>query len=297
MTTILVLGAHGMLGSMLTRVLQSYPQFAVTAVGRRKRVTSAQERFDVLTDSIATLLDRDDYDWIINAIGVIKPRIDQSDSVSTANAIEVNALFPHHLAAETAKRGQRVIQIATDGVFSGVEGPYDESSPHDAHDVYGKTKSLGETPWPNVVHLRCSVIGPERSSTASLLAWALSSPAGARLPGFLNHRWNGVTTLHFAKLCCAIMSGADVPSGQHVVPSDAITKYELLTLAMSAFGREDVVVHPQSAPHDVDRTLETRDPMANQRLWSGAGYARPPTIDEMLRELAALETVDPPDTA
>ena len=40
-------------------------------------------------------------------------------------------------------------------------GVYVETDLHDALDVYGKTKSLGECQEPNVYHLRCSIIGPE----------------------------------------------------------------------------------------------------------------------------------------
>ena len=57
--------------------------------------------------------------------------------------------------------GARVLQIATDCVYSGAQGAYVETDLHDALDVYGKTKSLGECQEPNVYHLRCSIIGPE----------------------------------------------------------------------------------------------------------------------------------------
>ena len=65
--------------------------------------------------------------------------VDERDPAAVETAITVNALFPHRLAAEAVRRGQRVIQIATDGVYAGASGPYDEAAPHDPHDVYGKT--------------------------------------------------------------------------------------------------------------------------------------------------------------
>lgn len=293
MTKVLVLGAGGMLGGMVTRVLGERADLEVTATGRTAEpaadATGPHRRFDVLRDALEPLLDDARCEWIVNAIGVIKPRIDERDRASIENAILVNAVFPHRLAAAAAERGQRIIQIATDGVFSGPRGPYDEATPHDPRDVYGKTKSLGEVADSRVYNLRCSIIGPEGSPPRSLLGWALSAPPNAELRGYTGQRWNGVTTMHFAKLCGAIIAGAQTPTAQHVVPADSVSKAELLKLALAAFGRSDVTVRPEPGPEPTDRTLSTRDPLANERVWRAAGHDQPPTIREMLEELAAYE--------
>jgi dTDP-4-dehydrorhamnose reductase len=42
------------------------------------------------------------------------------------------------------KSNCKIFQIATDCVFSGSKGNYNEKNLHDAFDVYGKSKSLGE---------------------------------------------------------------------------------------------------------------------------------------------------------
>lgn len=286
-TKVLILGAHGMLGSMVTRVLAGSPGLEVSA--------TARDSFDARRDPLADLLEAGGHEWIVNAIGVLKARIDEDDPASIEDAIAVNALFPHRLADEAARRGQRVIQIATDGVYAGVHGPYDETAEHDPTDVYGKTKSLGETPADNVWHLRCSIVGPELGPPTSLLGWILSAPRDAELTGYDGHRWNGITTLAFAKLCHAVITATEPPHHvQHVVPGDSVSKAELLELALTAFGRTDVSVRHVPGPGaPIDRTLSTRDPGANQRLWQAAGYERPPSIEAMLNELAAAEAGHP----
>jgi dTDP-4-dehydrorhamnose reductase len=293
MSKVLVLGGAGMLGRMLARVLAQQPGLEVTTTSRAEHVPTASGprhfRFDALRDPLAPLLDRDRYEWVINAVGVIKPRIDERIPGSIENAVRVNALFPYGLAAETAARGMKVLQIATDGVFSGADGPYDESAPHDAHDVYGKTKSLGEVAASHVHHLRCSIIGPEPPPAASLLGWVLSSRSGSELRGFTAQRWNGVTTLQFARLCVAVVGEAEVRSGQHVVPADDVTKADLIELVLDSFGRDDVTVVREPGPVSIDRRLASRDPGANDLLWRSAGYERPPSVREMVRELAAFE--------
>ena len=49
----------------------------------------------------------------------------------------------------------------------------------DALDVYGKTKSLGEIPDANVMHLRCSLIGPELGRNSLFFEWVRQQPHGA----------------------------------------------------------------------------------------------------------------------
>jgi dTDP-4-dehydrorhamnose reductase len=202
-------------------------------------------------------------------------------------AIAVNAVFPSRLARAAAARGIRVLQIATDCVYSGAKGMYLESDPHDALDVYGKTKSLGETFLPAAHHLRCSIIGPEPRTRKFLIEWFRRQPIKAEVSGFTNHRWNGVTTLHFAKLCAAII-GHDLTLGhaQHVVPSGTITKAKMLREFAHAYDRPDIVIRDTEAKTLVDRTLGTNQAAENAALWAAAGYSTPPTVEQMIAELS-----------
>jgi dTDP-4-dehydrorhamnose reductase len=230
----------------------------------------------------------DDSDWVIQCIGLVKPRIREDQAPEVARALEVNGLFPHRLAAATEGRA-RVLQIATDCVYSGARGGYREADAHDALDVYGKTKSLGEVRAPHVHHLRCSIVGPEPGTPRSLLEWFLGQAPGAGVNGFVNHRWNGVTTLHFALLCAAIVEGdLELPHLVHVLPRGSVTKYEMLRDFGASFGREDVQVRPTEAPVALDRTLASDEAGRSRALWTAAAYAEPPDVPQMLRELAAF---------
>ena len=183
-----------------------------------------------------------------------------------------------------------MLQIATDCVYSGRTGNYDESAPHDPLDIYGKTKSLGEARSSNVHHLRCSIVGPEGEGRPkdSLLEWFLGQPSGATVKGFTNHRWNGITTLAFARICHGIMSqGIDLLQMQHVVPLSPVTKLDLLHVFAECYSRPDIQVQAAGAPMAVDRTLATEQFNINRNLWLAAGYAPRPPIAELVAELAA----------
>ena len=191
---VLVLGATGMLGAMVADVLARDPGIALTVTARKPErpgiegparrakclALDAESDHDALPSRLA-----EGFDWIINAIGVIKPYIKDTDPVGTERATRVNGLFPHRLARAAGASGIPVLQIATDCVYSGKDGKYSEDAPHDALDVYGKSKSLGEVPAETMHHLRCSIIGPEAKGHVSLLDWFLDRKSGTSVGGSL----------------------------------------------------------------------------------------------------------------
>lgn len=252
---IAILGLNGMLGSMVSETWEG------------DFVSYNREDFDALNPNLDKLMHKD---WVINCIGLIKPYCDDVEK-----AIKVNALFPHWLPNNT-------IQIATDCVYSGKKGSYVETDEHDATDVYGKTKSLGESKY--IKNLRCSIIGPEVKNHISLLDWFLAQD---KANGFTNHLWNGVTTYHYSKIIQgAIRANIELPRLQHIVPADKVTKAELLRIIARAYNK-DIKVTDMEAPEAVDRTLSTNNPELNSKLWQAAGYDNPPTVEQMVQELVS----------
>ena len=175
---VIVLGGSGMLGSMIADVLSRDPEINVSATVRNQALADRSCRVlpEVEWRVLDCTADRDTIQkaitgarWIINAIGITKPYVHDEDPAEVENAIRINSLFPHELALCAQASGARVIQIATDCVYSGHTGSYCETDLHDPLDVYGKTKSLGEVLYPGTHCLRCSIIGPEPKSYVFLL--------------------------------------------------------------------------------------------------------------------------------
>lgn len=299
MKNVVVLGGSGMLGSMVVDVLRREQGLQVSATVRGAALAQhyARQAPDVdwrlldcnappagIRDAIAGA------DWVVNAIGITKPYAHDDNPEQVENAIRINAVFPYELAAAAREAGARVLQIATDCVYSGQQGGYSECSPHDALDVYGKTKSLGEVLYPGTHCLRCSIIGPEPKCYVFLIEWFRRQAQQAQVNGFVNHQWNGVTTLQFARLCAgAIREDLALPHLQHVIPAGSISKCELLEVFGREFARPDIEVRPVEAKTVVDRTLSTTNQDLNAALWAAAGYTRPPTVPEMVAELARFD--------
>ena len=287
---LLILGADGMLGVGIRQAFRK-SGFDLSLSARRKTdfTLGGHEQFlDAPVDPIRFSSDTDltNYDFVINCIGVIKPRINESSSKSVKEAIRINSTFPHILAEASKKSGTRVIQIATDCVYSGQLGKYSEDSEHDPLDVYGKTKSLGEVEDDHFLNLRTSIIGAELDRVSSLFEWFKSHNPGSDLNGFSNHLWNGVSTFHFGKIIHGIINQSRFISGtHHVLPSNIVSKFELLRLFGQKLDRSDLNIKRFEAPKVINRTLSTVNPLLNETLWSHAGYQAPPSIEQIVEEM------------
>jgi len=281
---VLVLGANGMLGSRVTAVLRKRG-IATYSTSRTGGLDDADISYEVSTRSALDLLEGDcpRPDYVINAIGVIKPRIHEGDMSSVCRAIQVNAEFPFELSLAAQKVGARVIQIATDCVYSGAVGAYSEAALHDPLDIYGKTKSLGEVVAENVMHIRSSIVGPEVGRSTSLWEWIRSQPTGQTVGGYTTHLWNGVTTDAFGEICASIIKQDLFEAGKvHLVPADRVTKHELLKLIVYRCGRSDLTIEPQSPKPAIDRTLSTIYPDKVRKLWNSSSFSKVPTVEQMI---------------
>ena len=287
MNKILVLGSTGMLGRMVSEYFSQFPEFELfqtfRSIQNNKLVNN--HKFDAMTDSLELLIEKIKPDYLINCIGIIKPEINERNQSSINRAININTYFPIKLSKSAKKHNFKYVQIGTDCVFSGLVGNYQETSFQDAADVYGKTKIAGEIFNSSKYLLRSSIVGPEPGQGKSLLNWFLSQNHQT-VNGFIDHKWNGITTLNFAKIVHGmIKSSKFINNLQHITPQDEVSKYDLL-LYFNKYFQSNVTIVSVDSNNPVNRTLATINPELNQQLWNMAGYRSVPTIEENIKELA-----------
>jgi len=228
---------------------------------------------------------------ILNCYGLIRHKIDINSAHSIEDAQVINHRFPIRLTKYAEERNHKIIQIGTDCVFSGKTGSYNENATKDPIDVYGETKALGEEFSKSLMTLRVSVVGQEVKSHLEIMDWVLNSEKNTTIQGFKNHFWNGVTSLHLAKILHAIVKEDLFSAGyHHLVPADRISKCDLLELIAKFGGRVDLMVNPFESHTAIDRTLTTIYPEFNSMLWQLAGYASPATIAAMIDEYFSQKT-------
>jgi dTDP-4-dehydrorhamnose reductase len=272
---VLVLGSTGMLGGMVYKVMEEKfgHKNVIGSIRSVEKVRMERENlfFDPTIPSEVGIQFPYDFDYIINCIGLIKPRVDK---LGHALTLKVNSVFPHELADFCRREGSKLIQITTDCVFSGARGKYTEEDEHDAVDLYGRSKSLGEPE--NCLTIRTSIIGEEQYNKLSLVEWA-KSQKGLKVNGFSNHGWNGVTTKQYANICVEIIEKEMYREGIfHVFSPRDVSKFGLLHLIDEKF----------------DLGLEIRsvvaDPPVNRTLWTVKDLNSELTIPDLVEQIREM---------
>jgi dTDP-4-dehydrorhamnose reductase len=282
------MGSTGMLGSSIkSELLRNGAEVYWTNRVQSRNFNSREFFLDFERHDLKNWFrDKPNFDFIINCIGAIPQKYEQGSTTELREMCQLNTLLPQILSHSSAAFGFRIIQIATDCVFTGDRGKYSEDSLHDAKDVYGVTKSLGEKTLINTMLLRCSIIGKNDPSSLSLHNWLLAKEKGSTLSGFRNHHWNGITTLAFARIVSGITKDSLFSPGlQHILPSDEVTKYQLLRIIAEVNGRHDLQITPVDHEMTIDRTLTSLYPDRNELLWASAGYEHVPSIPELVLEM------------
>lgn len=237
---VLIFGGSGMLGHKLSQVISRHTDTYVTLRDRgiatkypqffqHARIIEAVDALDA--ESIARAFEEARPDVVINAIGVVKQLATAKDAQVS---IGVNSLFPHRLVEFCTAGGARLIHISTDCVFSGSEGDYRESNNADPEDLYGRSKLLGEVHSGNALTIRTSIIGRQICGSHALLEWFLAQEGG-RIKGYKKAIFTGWPTLALSEIIAKILVEHQDLKGIIHVPSNPISKFDLLTLIKDKF--------------------------------------------------------------
>jgi dTDP-4-dehydrorhamnose reductase len=231
-------------------------------------------------------------DGIVNCIAVLNRQISPQEPASVADAIRINGWFPQVLAEWCGvRRGCRLIQISTDGVFSAGRGQVTEFDPPDPPDLYGQTKRLGEPVAHLALSVRTSLIGlnPHRRSGFIELARA-SWGHGYAFAAPHNQLWSGTTVAQTARFCARLLCEETLfarlralSTVVHYAPNPILTKYELACLVRDVLAPSAMVERAEFEP--TTRVLINEARIAQHLPHEATGWP------ELIAELKALEAV------
>ncbi len=282
---ILVLGVTGMLGNTLFRYLSRQPDLEVYGSARSARAAGhfAEDlRAKILTgvnvenqDALIKVYATARPDVVINCVGLIKQLAESNDPLE---AIPINSLLPHRLAALCELAGARLIHVSTDCVFSGNKGNYTEADFPDAGDLYGRSKLMGEVDTPHAITLRTSLIGHELSGNHSLVNWFLSRQGSVK--GYTNAIFSGLPTVEISRIVMEYVLPRPELHGLYHVAAAAINKCDLLRLIATAYNKPIEVI--PDAALNIDRSLNA------SRFNTATGY-RAPEWPELINRMEQFQ--------
>jgi len=269
---ILILGASGMLGNAMLRVLSKQSDWDTFGTIRNYDVkcffsSSIVDRLLVCDDignidNLMRIFNQIRPSVVINCVGLIKHKPDVQSPLAT---ILINTLMPHRLADMCKLTGARLIHISTDCVFSGKKGGYVEDDFPDPHDLYGQSKALGEVIYPHTITLRTSAIGHELQSKYGLLDWFLSQ--NEQCKGYARATFSGLPTVVLAEIVRDIVLPRPDLFGLYHVGAKPINKFELLMLIANIYGKDINITKDTSFV--IDRSLDST------RFQMATGYVAP----------------------
>lgn len=144
---VLITGANGLVGQELVALMSRQPQYDVLATGRdplpRFRGGSCGYTYlDVTAPAeVRYLFQNFTPDVVVNLAA--HTQVDQCETDKDA-CWRVNAEAVDTLARQCLAFGARLVQVSTDFVFDGQDGPYREAARPNPVNFYGKAKLAGE---------------------------------------------------------------------------------------------------------------------------------------------------------
>lgn len=276
---VLILGAAGLLGNAMFRLISQSNNFKVYGTIRKKNLKkffcNSIKNNLLLTGNLednaelVKLLDATSPDIVINCLG-----IPHSSQVDFMRLIEIFSVLPRRLLCLCRSRGIRLIQIGSDGIFSGKRGGYNEDDLPDPVDFYGKAKLLGEVEGSLALTLRTSIVGPELATCNSLLSWFLNQNDSCRC--YSRAIFTGFPTVVLAEIVRDFVLPNENLHGIYHVASDPISKFDFLNLVRHQY-RKKIKMIP-------DDSIVINRSLSGLRFQRITGYI-PPTWKEMIKKM------------
>ena len=253
---IFLFGSTGMLGNYIHNYFSKVSNLNIKIVEIKFRIS--KKSIDTLEEVLINN-SIDDKTCVINCIGLIPQR--KEPGTGDDLYFLVNSIFPNVLWSICKKYQSKMIQPATDCVFSGkqIDGNYIENDFHDEINAYGMSKSLGEPEGCTII--RTSIIGCEVNNKKSFLEWILTSiNSGKSIQGWDNHYWNGITCLEYCKIIEKIIKGNFFWKGmRHIYSPTKKSKYELAYMVIEIFYGKDKLnkLTKYISNEKIDKTLSS----------------------------------------
>jgi len=269
---VLVLGASGMLGSAMIRVLSENNNLKVFGSIRSQKVkklfspsiSNHLVQCDDVTNysDLVNVFNEVQPNVVINCISLSKTLLSKPDPLLM---IPIYALLPHQLAKLCSASDARLIHMSTDGIFSGSKGNYVEGDPLDVQDFYGVTKFIGEVQYPHSISIRTSIIGHELQGCSGLLSWFLSQQKSCKC--FSNAIFSGLPSVVLAQIVRDVIIPRPDLFGIYHIASNPISKCNLLRLIADVYGKE-IEILP-------DKKISINRSLSAERFRIATGYTPP----------------------
>ena len=261
MKSILITGAYGQLGESCSHYLKNNYKLILSGIAPLNNSIKLD-----ITDqqSVNNFLEKNNPDIIINLAAFTD--VDKCE-LEEKKAYEINFNGVKNLCKNFSGH---FIQISTDYVFDGMNGPYNEDDKTNPISIYGKTKLDAEN-WLIDNHskstiLRSNVIYSYSQKTkASFLKWIVESLIAKKPIEVVNDQWNNPTWTYSITKIINLLIEHEQYGLFHYADKDILNRFQFAQLIAKVFELNDSMISPistdvlnQQAPRPMKSGLLTK---------------------------------------
>lgn len=259
MSTVLVTGATGMLGTRIVKYFRDHG-WDVT-----RMVRSPSNETDIKVDfadpnHVAKVIDGHHFDVLIHCAAIVNLKVCHDDP-QLAQRVHIEST---RKLAES-EICDRFVYISTDSVFDGQGSLYREDSATSPLNVYAKTKLQGEfaaSRHSSATIVRTNLYGLRNPPQSSLVEWATKRlAAGETVPGFTNVEFNPLHLDQVASVIHSLLNEHPKHKGLLNLGNETpMSKFDFLVRIAEIWGAGGESVAPvthDSSAQDISRPLNT----------------------------------------
>lgn len=256
---ILITGANGLLGQALVARMSRFPEYDVLATGRDDTPHYAGGSCGYapldITDRNAIRTTFQDFapNVVINCAALTE--VDRCEETRSA-CWATNARGVQYLAEECSEIGARLIQVSTDFVFDGEDGPYREDARPNPVNYYGRSKLAGEnavraagmSKWAIVRTVLVYGTGHELSRSNFVL-WLLDELLNGRSVHIVNDQWRTPTYVDDLAVGIERLVHFEKTGVYHLSGRELLSIHEFAHTIADVFGLNDALIHSVSSDY------------------------------------------------
>jgi dTDP-4-dehydrorhamnose reductase len=263
----LVTGAHGLLGRSLLE-----PDLGVEMIGCGRGTSpvgkGAYHPLDLADpQAVFALLEKLRPDWVIHTAALTD--VDRCETDRDV-ARQINLGMVEHLAAACRQLDLGLVQLSTDYVFDGRNGPYGEEDPTNPLSYYGALKLQSEglvlqEGLRGLVLRTLWLYGYIPGTRRNLVTWPLEALAKGEQLRMVEDQWGNPTYVGDLALALVELCRRQAQGLFHLGGTTYLTRYQLTQELARAFGLDPGLVQPvstaaanQKAPRPLRSGLRTQ---------------------------------------
>lgn len=294
---VLITGANGLLGQELVKLMSRFAEYDVLATGKdpAPRFSDASCGYvplDVTSPQDVRLIFQDFApDVVVNCAAMTQ--VDQCE-LSREECWKVNVDAVEHLAKSCKSTGARMIQVSTDFIFDGMDGPYAEDARPNPISFYGKSKLAAENATRGAgldkwgIARTVLVFGTGNGLTRSNFArWVIDSLSDGRPIEVVNDQWR--TPTYAPDLAAGIerMVRFHKTGLYHISGRELLTVYDFARTIADVCELDASLIRPTDAGHFRQTALRpARTGFIILKAETELGY-KPQPLRQAIRALGA----------